>query len=105
MKVQETRRGMLRGALPAVLLAALILAICLPAWGAAEPGATTMAVDPSLSPVEARRLRFLFWAYAAIWTLLGGYLVSLGFRLRAVRAEIGRVRARLEASRPRNGPA
>jgi CcmD family protein len=62
-----------------------------------------MAVDPSLSPVEARRLRFLFWAYAAIWTLLAAYLVSLGLRLRAVRAELGRVRARLEAAGPRSG--
>ena len=104
MKLQVDWCARLRGVLPAVLLAAAILMIVAPAWAAGE-AATTMAVDPSLSPVEARRLRFLFWAYAAIWTLLAAYLVSLGLRLRAVRAELGRVRTRLEAARPRSGPA
>ena len=101
---QAQVRKLLPGALRVLLLVGVTLLVCAPAWCAAEPGATTMAIDPSLSPVEARRLRFLFWAYAAIWVLLGGYLISLGLRLRAVRAEIGRVRARLDGARPRNEP-
>lgn len=26
----------------------------------------------------------LFWGYSVIWMLLGGYIVSLGFRLRKI---------------------
>ena len=105
MSVRTTPRVSVRhGALPLLLLAAAILLVCAPVWAAAETGATRMATDPSLGPVEARRLRFLFWAYAAIWGLLGAYLISLGLRLRAVRTELGRVRDRLERPRPGDGP-
>jgi len=103
---RTTSRKLLLGAL---LLLAFAGALALGAQAFAATGpdaeATRMAIDPSLSPAEARRLRFLFWAYAAIWTLLAAYLVSLGIRLRAVRAEIGRVRARLDAPRAGGGAA
>ena len=108
MTVQRTRnREVLQGALPVLLMIAVIVLVCAPAWASAAPEAatTSMAVDSSLSPVEARRLRFLFWGYAAIWVLLGGYVLSLGWRLRAVRAEIARVRDRLTASGTRSGVA
>jgi len=108
MTVQRSNlRDLLPAALAALLLAGALLLVCTPVWASAAPetGATSMAGDASLSAVEARRLRFLFWGYAAIWLLLGGYIVSLGWRLRTVRAEIGRLRDRLAAPRSRDGAA
>ena len=70
----------------------------------ADPGTTVdspMREAPELNPVEARRLRFLFWGYAAVWTLLGLYLVSIWFRMGAVQREMRQIRARLDgAGRP-----
>lgn len=35
---------------------------------------------------------YLFGAYAIIWTLIAGYLLSLGVRMRRIQREIDRLR-------------
>ncbi len=35
---------------------------------------------------------YLFWAYAIIWALMGGYLMLLGARLRAVRRQLDQLK-------------
>ena len=63
---------------------------------AAQVGQDSMARDAGISAVEERRLQHLFWAYNAIWLLLGIYLVSLGVRLRSVKRELARMENRLQ---------
>ena len=46
-----------------------------------------------VSAVEQRRLQHLFWAYNAIWILLGVYVVSLGVRLRSLNRELARLQS------------
>ena len=46
--------------------------------------------------MEERRLQHLFWAYNAIWVLIGTYVVSLGARLRSVNRELARLEHRLQ---------
>ncbi len=41
---------------------------------------------------EEVKFWYLFWAYAIIWILMGGYLMTLGARLRSARREIDRLR-------------
>ena len=87
------------------LLVAPVLAAAPPpaaaAQGSGGPGDTTMRGQTGLDPVEERRLRFLFWAYTAIWILLAAYLVSISIRLRRVRRELARMKERL--GRPGGG--
>ena len=35
---------------------------------------------------------YLFWAYAIIWTLMAGYLISLGVRMRRIQRQIERLK-------------
>ena len=35
---------------------------------------------------------YLFWAYAIIWTLIAGYLISLGVRMRRIQRQIDSLR-------------
>ena len=65
---------------------------------AAAQASPDMQAEDGLDPIEARRLRFLFWAYTVIWIILATYLLTLSVRLRAVREELRRVRSRVEAS-------
>jgi CcmD family protein len=84
----------------------MIFILLLTAWPASPAAAapqsgseqiTSMSGSSSINPVEARRLRFLFWGYAAIWGLLALYIVSLGVRLRGVSKDLERMRQRLGA--------
>ena len=88
--------------LPALVVVAALL---VPSLGTAVTTANAQATAPTelgaagadqLDPIEARRLLFLFWAYAAFWILLAIYLVSLSFRLRTVQQELRRATDRLE---------
>ncbi len=95
MTVPCSRRPSMTAACSLVLLAALLL----PAAAAAAPAdanAATATEGGGLDPTEARRLRFLFWAYTAIWILLAAYLLSLSLRLRAIQLELRRTTERLE---------
>lgn len=62
----------------------------------AQAGQDSMTTQDRLSAVEERRLRHLFWAYNAIWLLIGTYVVSLGVRLRSVNRELARLEHRLQ---------
>jgi CcmD family protein len=42
-----------------------------------------------------KNLNYLFWAYTLIWIVLAGYLFSLSIRLKAVAAQVRRLKARL----------
>ena len=86
------------------LLLLLALLLTAPLWAGAAAGSAPAAAQeritgmerPSdLGPVEERRLRFLFWAYNAIWMALAVYLISLWIRLRSVQREMRRLDARL----------
>lgn len=83
---------------PLVLLALPVMVS--PSWSAPAPAAQTdqdsMAQHDRVSAVEERRLRHLFWAYNAIWLLLGIYVLSLGVRLRSVNRELARMERRLQ---------
>ncbi len=57
---------------------------------------TSMKAGDGLSDLEERRLKFLFWAYMSIWTLMAIYLVSISLRLRSVGRELQRMRERIE---------
>ncbi len=63
---------------------------------AAQAGQDSMTAHERVSAVEERRLQHLFWAYNAIWLLLGTYVVSLGVRLRSVHRELTRLEHRLQ---------
>jgi CcmD family protein len=78
-----------------VLPGALSPARCAPA-PAAQAGQDSMTAQDGVSAVEERRLQHLFWAYNAIWLLLGTYVVSLGVRLRSVKRELARLEHRLQ---------
>ncbi len=64
--------------------------------GPAQAGQDSMTAQDGVSAVEERRLRHLFWAYNAIWLLIGTYVVSLGARLRSVNRELARLEHRLQ---------
>ena len=87
----------LRLFLATVVLLGLPLAVaparCAPA--PAAQGQDSMTAQDRVSAIEERRLRHLFWAYNAIWLLIGTYVVSLGVRLRSVNRELGRLEHRL----------
>ena len=57
---------------------------------------TSMKTGDGLSDLEERRLKFLFWAYMAIWALMSIYLVSISLRLRSVGRELRRMRERID---------
>ena len=91
------------------LVLVLLLVLLLAGWPETSAAAalrsdpeqvTSMSGSTSINPLEERRLRFLFWGYAAIWGLLAAYIVSLGLRLRGVSKDLERMRQRLGASRP-----
>ena len=63
---------------------------------AAQAGQDSMTAHERVSAVEERRLQHLFWAYNAIWLLIGTYVVSLGARLRSVNRELARLEHRLQ---------
>ncbi len=63
---------------------------------AAQAGQDSMTALDRVSAVEERRLQHLFWAYNAIWLLLGTYVVTLGVRLRSVNRELARLEHRLQ---------
>ncbi len=65
---------------------------------AAQAGQDSMTAHDRLSAVEERRLQHLFWAYNAIWLLIGTYVVSLGLRLRSVKRELARLEHRVQAA-------
>ena len=100
---------------PALLMLAALLAAWIQAPAAAAAGAgpapsdageqqiTDMRGTGALDPLEARRLRFLFWAYTAIWLLMAAYLVRLGVGLRGVRDEIRRLRDSAGGAAGRSG--
>ena len=108
MSARCSGRTTMRTVLCLALLAALHLGPALGEAGAApNPAPVAVAAaqagsdmqgEGGLDPIEARRLRFLFWAYTVIWIILAAYLLTLSVRLRAVREELGRVRSRVEAS-------
>lgn len=96
--------------LPILVVLLALPAVSSPAWSVPAPAAPAeqdrMTGHDRVSAVEERRLQHLFWAYNAIWLLLGSYLVSLGVRLRTVNRELARLEERLlQADRgPSNGP-
>ena len=49
---------------------------------------------------DAQKFWYLFWAYNIIWILIGGYLISLGFRLRKIQRAIERLRQVLGREEP-----
>ncbi len=89
----------LRLFLATMVLLVLPVAIS-PARSAPAPAAQarqdSMAAHDRVSKVEERRLQHLFWAYNAIWLLIGTYVVSLGLRLRSVKRELVRLEHRLQ---------
>ena len=72
---------------------------------AAQAGQDSMTAHDRLSAVEERRLQHLFWAYNAIWLLLGTYVISLGVRLRSVHRELARLEHRLQQASPSSAGA
>ncbi len=86
----------LRLFLATVVLLVLPVALSSARSGPAQAGQDSMTAQDGVSAVEDRRLRHLFWAYNAIWLLLGTYLVSLGVRLRSVNRELARLEHRLQ---------
>jgi len=102
-----SRRSRLEKRNPMKLVLCTLVLLALPIGPSAEPAlaqsdtptvAAAANSSDAASPEEARRLRFLFWAYTVIWILLAGYLVSISLRLRTVRQELLRTRRRIEGS-------
>lgn len=68
------------------------------AAGAADAVANVAAVaDPAA--VE-RRLRFLSWAYTAVWLILAAYLLLLSMRQRRLERQVRLLRERLSPPGP-----
>jgi CcmD family protein len=86
-------RGIWKTILATLLLLSLPMVIS-PAT-AAQSEQDSMTGQAGISAMEERRLQHLFWAYNAIWLLLGAYVVSLGVRLRSVNRELARIEEHL----------
>ncbi len=76
----------------------LVLPVAVSPAPAAQTGQDSMTALDRVSAVEERRLQHLFWAYNAIWLLIGTYVVSLGLRLRSVKRELARLEHRVQAA-------
>jgi CcmD family protein len=84
--------------LAGILFATLAGGIQAAGAGAADAVASVAAVaDPAA--VE-RRLRFLSWAYTAVWLILAAYLLLLSMRQRRLERQVRLLRERLSPPGP-----